>query len=70
MSFSLVGSLGAVHVTGTNVANTPAYGQTPTAGNLLLCWVVGFVGTTTPTTPANWTSVATVLLCWMVRTGA
>lgn len=57
MTAALVGSLGAVTLGTSGAAVTPAYGQTPTAGNLLILWVSGWHGTTAtfPVTPAGWT---------------
>ena len=54
MAFALVGSLGAVTQGASSAAVTPAYGQTPTANNLLICWV-GVAGGTSPGTPSGWT---------------
>lgn len=54
MAYALVGSLGTPAVGSVDTAFTPAYGQSPTAGNLLICWYVGFGSTTAPTTPTGW----------------
>lgn len=56
MAYALVGTAGALATgSGSNIAITPAYGQSPTANNLLLLGVLGFGTTTTPSTPAGWT---------------
>ena len=57
MSFSLVGSLGTVASAAVDTAVTPSYGQSPTAGNLLICWVSGTGINTQPGTPSGWTAV-------------
>ena len=54
MAYALVGSLGTVNATAANTANTPSYGQTPTAGNLLVLFVGGYVADTLPATPSGW----------------
>jgi len=53
VSYSLVGSLGAVSVGAVDATVTPAYGQTPTVNHLLLCWLVGSNGIN-PSTPTGW----------------
>lgn len=61
-TYSLVGSLGAVAQGAVAASITPAYGQSPTAGNLLVLPVVALYnagGTVTPAPPAGWSSVGT-----------
>lgn len=53
-AYALVGSQGTVNETAQAAANTPAYGQSPTATNLLILWVAGAGATTQPGTPAGW----------------
>lgn len=54
MAIARVGSLGTV-ATGTSSCS-PTFGQSTTAGNLLICWAVG-VGATVDT-PAGWSKIA------------
>ena len=54
MAYALVGSAGAVNATAVTTANTPSYGQSPTAGNLLICFCAGGSANTAPTTPSGW----------------
>lgn len=56
MAYALVGSLGAAVSAAANTTVTPAYGQTPTANNLLICWATDGGGVTLPPTPSGWTS--------------
>ena len=54
MAIALVGSLGAA-VTGTTTA-APSFGQSPTAGNLLVAWYVTS-SSNLPSTPSGWTQL-------------
>lgn len=55
MAYALVGSAGTQVVGASGAAvSTEAYGQTPTAGHLLICFVAGAGVATSPTTPAGW----------------
>ena len=55
---ALVGSLGTPVTGAAGAAITGlAYGQTPTAGNLLVLWWVVQGATTTPGTPTGWTGL-------------
>lgn len=62
MSYSLVGSLGAVSLGASGASVTPAYGQSPTAANTLILWVAAWAssGVATPGTPTGWTAGPTV----------
>lgn len=57
MAYALVGSAGAVSTGATGAAVTPAFGQTPTANNLLILFIASDGATTLPTTPTGWTNV-------------
>lgn len=55
MAYALVGSAGSQVVGASGAAvSTETYGQTPTANNLLVCFVGGAGVATAPTTPAGW----------------
>lgn len=55
MAYALVGTIGAASQgAAVNTAVTPAYGQTPTAGNLLICFVAITGSSVLPTTPSGW----------------
>ena len=54
MAYALVGSAGAVSVGASGAAVTPAYGQTPTANNLLVCCVGSAGSVTLPAAPSGW----------------
>ena len=54
MAYALVGSLGTPSQVAVNTAITPAYGQTPTANNLLILWVGGRGANANPATPTGW----------------
>lgn len=56
-AYALVGSLGAVSTATSPV--TPAFGQSPTAGNLLICWGIAFAVASAPTLSAGWTAATT-----------
>lgn len=58
MAYALVGSRGAATFGTLSAAITPAYGQTPTAGNLLILWVAGGGGSTLPAAPDGTWSTA------------
>jgi hypothetical protein len=58
MAIALVGSLGTV-AQGTTSA-TPAYGQTPTAGNLLVCWVSSGSSTNPSNSDGTWSGVPVI----------
>lgn len=61
MAYALVGSRGAVSGPGSaNTAVTPAYGQTPTANNLLILFVSASGSTTLPATPTGWSQAVNV----------
>ena len=63
MAYALVGTAGALATgSGANIAITPSWGasENRTAGNLLLCGVVGYGTTTTPSTPAGWSLAKTL----------
>src|SRR5881396_1735974 len=55
MAIALVGSVGTA-VTGTTSVS-PTFGQSTTAGNLLIAWVINDNGVT-PATPSGWTLMA------------
>jgi hypothetical protein len=56
MAVALVGTMGTAQLyTSGSAASTLAYGQTPTAGNLLVLWVSVTGSATLPTTPSGWT---------------
>lgn len=60
MAYALVGSLGAVvQSTSGGSITTLAYGQTPTANNLLILWIACAASANTPGTPSGWTSWST-----------
>lgn len=59
MAYALVGSAGAVSLGASPV--TPAYGQSPTENNLLICWLAMYGVSESfanfPSTPSGWTLV-------------
>lgn len=58
MAYALVGTIGTATVASSNI--TPAYGQTPTASNLLICFIAGVGGANaTPSTPSGWSLAVT-----------
>lgn len=60
MTWSLVGSLGTATQGSSGASITPGFGQTTTAGNLLVCWVTGISTTaaddTIPAAPSGWST--------------
>jgi hypothetical protein len=52
MAYALVGSAGTA-ITQQGAPQTPSYGQTPTANNLLICWASALSGISI-TTPTGW----------------
>jgi hypothetical protein len=60
MAVALVGSRGAASQGAASASVTPAYGQSPTAGNLLVLTVSIQVVATLPATPAGWGIAAQV----------
>ena len=70
MAYAIVGSLGAVSTGASGAGVTPAYGQTPTRGNQLVCWVAA-CGTATGfgTNPTGWSLVEQGAGSTTVRSG-
>lgn len=67
MSYALVGSLGTVTLGTSGASISPAYGQTPTAGNTLILWVAFFASSavvapvlSSTSITAGWTAGPTV----------
>ena len=56
MPIALVGSAGAVSQGASGAAITPAYGQPPTAWNLLVCPLIVQGATTNPAIPSGWSN--------------
>ena len=60
MAIALVGTIGAVPPGASGASVTPAFGQTTTAGNLLVAWVDANVNSGSasfPTAPSGWTAL-------------
>lgn len=79
-TFALVGSAGTVSVGASGASVTPAYGQSPTALNLLVLWTAVQTGSgaaSVPATPSGWTlgefavgvAGAAVVVFWKIAVG-